>query len=218
MKNVPVLIFSFFAFLLVQPGFAQQNSGPNHIPAKKILVFGDSLVAGYNLPADQAFPAVLQNALKAKGLDVSVINAGVSGDTSTAGLARLDWALGDGADAVIVELGANDMLRGIDPSQTEQALDGILARLADKKLPVLLAGMRAAPGMGKIYESQFNEIYRRLAAKYGALLYPFFLEGVASQREYLLADGMHPNSKGVAEIVRRIIPDVLKLIERISKS
>lgn len=179
----------------------------------RIVALGDSLTAGFGLPEEHAFPAVLQRALRAAGHEkVTVVNAGVSGDTSTGGLARLEWALGDRADAVIVELGANDMLRGIDPAETEKALGEILSRLSAKKIPILLAGMIAAPGMGKAYEERFNAIYPRLAASHGAILYPFFLDGVANERRYLLNDGMHPNIEGVREIVRRILPKALELV------
>lgn len=203
---------SFAAFalfvMLALPALAQPK-------AVRILALGDSLTAGYGLAAEQSFTTVLQNALKAAGYaNVIVDNAGVSGDTSTGGLARLDWALGDGASAVIVELGANDMLRGINPAETEKALDAILATLSAKRIPVLLAGMIAAPGMGKEYEAQFNAIFPRLAEKYGTLLYPFFLDGVANERKYLLNDGMHPNREGVEEIVRRILPKVRELLAR----
>jgi acyl-CoA thioesterase-1 len=181
----------------------------------RIMALGDSLTAGYGLAADRSFTAVLQKSLKAAGYEnVIVENAGVSGDTATGGLARLDWALGDGINAAIVELGANDMLRGVDPAETEKALDQILAKLGQKKIPVLLAGMVAAPGMGKEYESRFNSIYPRLAEKHGAILYAFFLDGVANEKKYLLNDGMHPNNDGVEEIVRRILPKVRELIAR----
>jgi len=181
----------------------------------RIMALGDSLTAGYGLAGDRSFTAVLQKSLKAAGYEnVIVENAGVSGDTATGGLARLDWALGDGINAAIVELGANDMLRGVDPAETEKALDQILAKLGQKKIPVLLAGMVAAPGMGKEYESRFNSIYPRLAEKHGAILYAFFLDGVANEKKYLLNDGMHPNNDGVEEIVRRILPKVRELIAR----
>lgn len=181
----------------------------------RIMALGDSLTAGYGLAADRSFTAVLQKSLKAAGYEnVIVENAGVSGDTATGGLARLDWALGDGINAAIVELGANDMLRGVDPAETEKALDQILAKLGQKKIPVLLAGMVAAPGMGKEYESRFNSIYPRLAEKHGAIFYAFFLDGVANEKKYLLNDGMHPNNDGVEEIVRRILPKVRELIAR----
>ena len=205
-----LLAFAVVMTMLFTPAAAQTAT-------KRIVVLGDSLVAGFNLPADQAFPAVLQRELRARGHDIAVVNAGVSGDTSTGGLARLDWALADGADGVIVELGANDMLRGVDPVETEKALDSILAQLSRRKLPVLLAGMIAAPGMGKSFEERFNGIYGKLARKYDVLLYPFFLDGVTNERHMLLADGMHPNKQGVEEMVRRILPHVLKLIAQIQK-
>ncbi len=207
MRKFGLLMFCMFFGMI--PAQAQQ--------VKKILVLGDSLSAGYNLPADQAFPVVLQAALKKLGHDISVINGGVSGDTSSGGLARLEWALGDGADAVIVELGANDMLRGINPLETQKALNEILSKLAQMKLPVLIAGMIAAPGMGKQYEDQFNGLYPALAARYGALIYPFFLDGVANERSLLLNDGMHPNKQGVDEMVRRIMPKVIELVDRMGK-
>lgn len=181
-------------------------------PLLKLLVLGDSLSAGYNLPAEDAYPAQLGRLLKSQGLNVAVTNAGVSGDTATGGLARLEWSLGDGFDAVIVELGANDMLRGIDPAETEAALDAILSTLKSRNLPVLLAGMIAAPGMGQTYEARFNAIYPRLAEKHSVSLYPFFLEGVASQRELLLPDGMHPNKHGVAIMAQKSLPKVLELL------
>ena len=178
----------------------------------RILALGDSLTAGYGLGPDDGFTSQLERALKAAGLDVTVINAGVSGDTAEGGLARLDWALGGGADAAIVELGANDMLRGMDPANTRKALDAILAKLAEKKIPVLLAGMRAAPNLGADYVARFDGLYPDLAAKYGAILYPFFLDGVAAERGLLQADGLHPNTKGVALIVERMLPSVERLV------
>ncbi len=177
----------------------------------RILALGDSLTAGYGLGPEDGFTSQLERALKAKGLDVTIINAGVSGDTAEGGLARLDWALGDGADAAIVELGANDMLRGQNPALTRTALDAILTKLAAKKIPVLLAGMRAAPNLGADYGARFDAIYPDLAQKYGVLLYPFFLDGAAAEPELLQADGLHPNSKGVALIVARMLPFVERL-------
>ncbi len=178
----------------------------------RILALGDSLTAGYGLGPDDGFTSQLERALKAAGLDVTVINAGVSGDTAEGGLARLDWALGGGADAAIVELGANDMLRGMDPANTRKALDAILAKLSAEKIPVLLAGMRAAPNLGPDYGARFDGLYPDLAAKYGAILYPFFLDGVAAERGLLQPDGLHPNSKGVALIVARMLPSVQRLV------
>jgi len=179
-----------------------------------ILALGDSLTAGLGLEASEAFPARLEAALRAKGLDVRIVNGGVSGDTAAAGLARLDWALGDDVDGLIVELGANDALRGLDPGQTETALDAILEKAAGRKLPVLIAGMQAPPNLGPDYAAAFDTIYPRLAEKHGAMLYPFFLDGVAAEPSLNQADGIHPNGKGVDIIVGRIMPSVEGLIRR----
>jgi acyl-CoA thioesterase-1 len=175
----------------------------------RILALGDSLTAGYGLLPGQGFAPQLQKALSEKGIQAEVIDAGVSGDTTAGGLSRLDWALADNPDLVIVELGANDMLRGTDPAETRANLDAMLARLKATKARVLLAGMRAAPNLGADYAAAFESIYRDLAAKYDVPLYPFFLEGVAADPKLNQPDGMHPNEAGVAEIVRRILPHVL---------
>ena len=159
----------------------------------------------------------LEAALKARGHDVAVINAGVSGDTALDGLSRLDWALAEEVNAVIVELGANDALRGLPAAQAETAIDGVLAKLKGKNLPVLLAGMRAPPNLGPEYQSGFDTIYSRLAEKYGALLYPFFLDGVAADTALNQADGLHPNPAGVDIIVARMLPSVEALIGRTGK-
>ena len=180
-----------------------------------IVALGDSLTAGYQLPPGDAFPVKLQAALKARGLDVTVENAGVSGDTSTGGLERLDWAVGDGVDAVILELGANDALRGIDPAVTRRNLDEILARLKARGIAVLLTGMLAPPNMGPQFAAAFNPIFAELAAKHGVLFDPFFLEGVAAVRDLNLADGMHPNARGVDAIVARILPKVEELVAQV---
>lgn len=174
----------------------------------RIVGFGDSLMAGYGLQPGESFPDKLEAALKAKGHDVAMENAGVSGDTTSGGLARLDWSVPDGTKLVILELGANDMLRGVDPALTEANLDKMLAALKGRKIAVLLAGMRAAPNLGPDYQSRFDGIYPTLAAKYGVALYPFFLDGVAADRTYLLEDGMHPNAKGVDRMVERALPAV----------
>jgi acyl-CoA thioesterase-1 len=171
-----------------------------------ILALGDSLTAGLGLDPAASFPAKLEAALRAKGLDVTVINAGVSGDTASQGAARLDWALSDDVDAVIVELGANDALRGLAPAQAEAALKDILAKLAARKLPVLLAGMRAPPNLGSDYGQAFEAMYARLAADHGAALYPFFLDGVAADPKLNQADGLHPTPEGVDVIVARVLP------------
>lgn len=181
-----------------------------------ILVLGDSLTAGLGLDSSEAFPAKLEAALQARGHDVSIINAGVSGDTAAAGLARLDWALDASVDGVIVELGANDALRGLPPEQAEAALDEILTRLG--KMPVLVAGMQAPRNLGAGYAAAFDPMFARLAEKHGALHYPFFLEGVAADPALNQADGLHPNAKGVDIIVSRILPSVEKLIRKISES
>jgi len=177
-----------------------------------ILALGDSLTAGYGLDPQQAFPVKLEAALKAEGQDVRVLNAGVSGDTSAAALSRLDWALGDGADAAIVELGANDALRGLSPTQTEEALTAILSRLQSAKIPIVLAGMKAPRNLGADYDRKFDAIYPRLAAKYDVLFYPFFLEGVAADAKLNQPDGMHPNAAGVDKIVNGMLPIVKALI------
>jgi acyl-CoA thioesterase-1 len=188
---------------------------PAQAATMRIVALGDSLTAGYGLGPGQGFTDQLQTALKAKGYDVEIVNAGVSGDTAEGGLARLDWSLGDHADAVIVELGANDMLRGFDPAATQKALDTILTRVSERRLPVLLAGMRAAPNLGPDYAARFDRIYPDLASAHGAMLYPFFLDGVAGQADLLQPDGLHPDPAGVAIIVERILPAVERLIAEI---
>lgn len=179
-----------------------------------LLALGDSLAAGYGLPPSEGFTVKLEAALKAKGYDVTVINAGVAGDTAVDGASRLDWALTPDTTAVMVELGANDALRGLPVAQAEQALDQLLARLKEKKLPVLLVGMRAPPNLGADYQKAFDGMYPRLAAKYGVPLYPFFLEGVAAEQKLNQADGLHPNAQGVDHIVARILPHVEALLKK----
>jgi acyl-CoA thioesterase I len=174
----------------------------------KLVAFGDSLTAGYGLPQDAAFPVVLQQALRRDGYDVSVVNAGVSGDTAADGLARLDWSLNDRADGVILEFGANDMLRGLDPDHTRKVLDRVIAALRARHLKVLIAGMLATPSFGAEYQKDFDTIFPQLAAKYRAPLYPFFLKGVAGHPDLTLADGLHPNEAGVKTIVAEILPAV----------
>jgi acyl-CoA thioesterase-1 len=181
----------------------------------KIVAFGDSLIAGYRLPASAAFPAQLEQALRAKGHAVEVINAGVSGDTSSDGLARLDWSVPEGTDAVILELGANDMLRGIDPKVTFSALQAIIGRLKERRVDVLLCGMLAAPNLGPDYARAFNAIYPELAAANDLLFYPFFLDGIAADLALNQGDGLHPTAEGVAVIVSRILPKVEALLARV---
>jgi acyl-CoA thioesterase-1 len=180
----------------------------------KIVALGDSLTAGYGLPGSAAFPAKLAAALKAKGHAIEVVNAGVSGDTASGGLARLDWSVPDGTDAVIVELGANDMLRGADPDLTRRALDEIVRRLTERRIAVLLAGMRALPNLGSDFGHGFEAIYADLAAKYNVLLYPFFLDGVAGDARLNQRDGVHPLGPGVDVIVAGILPKVEELLTR----
>lgn len=180
----------------------------------KIVALGDSLTAGYGLPAKDGFVPRLQAALAADGIAAEVTNAGVSGNTAADGLARLDWSVPAGTDAVIVELGANDMLRGLKPQVTRTVLDTILSRLTARHIAVLLCGMRAAPNLGDAYDREFDRIYPELAAKYGVPLYPFFLDGVAANLKLTQADGMHPNAAGVDVIVKRILPNVKDLIAR----
>jgi acyl-CoA thioesterase-1 len=189
-------------------------AGPATAAQTTILAFGDSLTAGYGLGPADAFPARLEAALKARGHDVRVINAGVSGDTSAGGLARLDWSLADKPDLVLLELGSNDMLRGIEPASTEANLDAMLRKLTDAKVKVLLIGMYAARNLGPDYVTRFDAIYPRLAQKYGVALYPFFLDGVALDEKLNQGDGMHPNSAGVKVVVERIVPTVEKLLPK----
>ncbi len=180
----------------------------------KVVALGDSLSAGFGLPVEAAFPSKLAEALKAKAVAVTIVNAGVSGDTASGGLDRLDWSVPDGTDAVILELGANDALRGLDPGVTKSALDTILRRLADRRIPVLLAGMRSPRNMGPEYARAFDAIYPELASTHSVVFYPFFLDGVAADPRLNQADGLHPNVAGVDVIVARILPQVEELITR----
>jgi acyl-CoA thioesterase-1 len=182
----------------------------------KMVVLGDSLSAGLGLPAPAAFPARLQKALEAKGIAVDMINAGVSGDTSSGGRDRLDWSVPEGTEAVILELGANDALRGTDPAVTRAALSDILTRLKARKIAVLMCGMVAPPNYGSDYAARFNSIYPDLAKSFAVPLYPFFLEGVAANRKLNQADGLHPTAEGVDIIVNNILPTVQALVGAIS--
>jgi acyl-CoA thioesterase-1 len=183
-----------------------------------LVVLGDSLTAGYGLPPGTGFPAQLQAALRERGRDVTVVDAGVSGDTTAGALSRLDWSVGTDAQAVIVELGGNDALRGIDPARTRDNLDRIVAGLTERGLPVLVAGMRAPPNMGEAYAAAFDPLFAEIAAKYGAALYPFFLDGVAADPTLNQRDGIHPNEAGVDVIVERILPAVEQLLDRAGPS
>jgi acyl-CoA thioesterase-1 len=181
----------------------------------KMVVLGDSLSAGYGLPAGAAFPERLALALKAKGIDVAMTNAGVSGDTASGGFGRLDWSVPEGTEAVILELGANDALRGLDPALTKKALAATLDKLKQRHIAVLLAGMLAPRNMGADFVKSFDAIYPELAAKYQAILYPFFLDGVAGDAKLNQADGLHPTAAGVDVIVARIMPKVEELIAKV---
>jgi acyl-CoA thioesterase I len=189
------------------PAGAETPEG-HGVKPMKMVVLGDSLSAGFGLPGPAAFPARLQKALKSNGIDVDMINAGVSGDTSSGGRDRLDWSVPEGTEAVIVELGANDALRGIDPKITREALSDILTRLKARKIAVLLCGMLAPPNYGSDYAARFNTIYPDLSKSLGVPLYPFFLEGVASDAKLNQADGLHPTEEGVDVIVKNILPTV----------
>ena len=180
-----------------------------------IVAFGDSLTAGLGLPEKDSFPVQLERALRARGEQVKVVNAGVSGDTAAAGLARLDWAMPDDASAVIVELGANDALQGLDPAATKATLEKIITELKARGLTVLLAGMEAPRNLGKEYVDQFRALYADLASRYDLILYPFFLDGVALDDKYTQSDGLHPNADGVARIVNGILPKVEELLARV---
>jgi acyl-CoA thioesterase-1 len=181
----------------------------------RIVALGDSLTAGLGLPREAAFPARLEAALNAKGLAVAIANAGVSGDTASGGLARLDWSVPEGTEAVILELGANDALRGVDPTVTRAALDAILRRLGARRIAVLLAGMRAPPNMGSEYAAAFDAIFPELAAAHDVVFYPFFLDGVAAERVLNQPDGLHPTAAGVEVVVRRILPKAEELVARV---
>lgn len=189
--------------MTASPGFAAEAATPI-----KLVVLGDSLSAGLGLPANEAFPAKLQKALKDKGLDVDMTNAGVSGDTASGGRDRLDWSVAEGTEAVIVELGANDALRGIDPAVTRGALTEIVTRLKARGIAVMLCGMLAPPNYGSDYAAKFNVIYPDLAKQFGVALYPFYLDGVAADAKLNQADGIHPTAAGVDIIVGKMLPTV----------
>lgn len=171
-----------------------------------IVAFGDSLTAGYQLPPNEAFPAQLETLSKSKGLDVAITNAGVSGDTTADGVARLEWSIPDGTDGVILALGANDALRGLSPEESAKNLDAMLTRLDERKIPVVLTGILAPPNMGADYETRFNAIYAELAKKHGVALYPFLLDGVVLDSKLKLDDGMHPNGAGTKMMAEKFFP------------
>ena len=201
--------------LMAGTAFAQSPAAAMTKPIK-LVILGDSLSAGLGLSASSAFPERLQKSLEIKGITVDMINAGVSGDTSSGGRDRLDWSVPEGTQAVIVELGANDALRGTDPAVTRAALSDILTRLKARKIAVLLCGMVAPPNYGSDYSARFNAIYPDLAKSFGVPLYPFFLEGVAADARLNQADGMHPTADGVDVIVKNILPTVEAFLGTIS--
>ena len=209
-------LFAAALAVLMVPFMTASQAAPNG--PVKLVALGDSLTAGYRLPADAAFPTVLERLLKAKGEDVTVSNAGVSGDTATGGLDRVDWSVPDGTAGVILELGANDMLRGTDPKVTEGALSAIIERLKARGIPVLLAGMQAAPNLGPDYKARFDAIFPALAERYGLTLYPFFLDGIVGDRAQHLDDMIHPNRQGVETIAARMLPTVDSFLDRIRQA
>ncbi|MBR0782795.1 arylesterase [Bradyrhizobium iriomotense] len=198
--HIAVLMLAFMT--IANPAWADATK------PVKLVVLGDSLSAGLGLPAQEAFPQKLQKALQAKGIAVDMTNAGVSGDTTSGGRDRLDWSVPEGTEGVIIELGANDALRGIDPALTRTALTDIVQRLKARKIPVMLCGMLAPPNYGADYAARFNSIYPDLAKQFGVPLYPFFLEGVAADAKLNQADGIHPTAAGVDIIVGNIMPTV----------
>ena len=197
------------SLILLAPGTAlAQATAARQAKPVKMVVLGDSLSAGFGLSASSAFPMRLQKALQSNGIAVDMINAGVSGDTSSGGRDRLDWSVPEGTEAVIFQLGANDALRGVDPKVTRSALTDILTRLKARKIAVLLCGMVAPPNYGADYSARFNAIYPDIARQFGVPLYPFFLEGVAAEARLNQADGLHPTAEGVDVIVKNILPTV----------
>jgi acyl-CoA thioesterase I len=210
LARVQLLLALFVTFACVSmPSFVRADERP-----VQIVVLGDSLSAGLGLPVEAAFPARLAAALKAKGIAASVANAGVSGDTASGGLGRLDWSVPEGTEAVVLELGANDALRGLDPNVTKAALDTTLNKLKDRHIAVLLAGILAPRNMGPDYVRAFDAIYPALASTHSVVFYPFFLDGVATDAKLNQGDGLHPNAAGVDVIVARILPRVEELIVR----
>ena len=215
MWRFPTLLTMLVVAFVSQAAAQQAAPKANSV---KILAFGTSLTQGYGLPPGTEFPVQLQAALRTSGINATVTNAGVSGDTSADGLSRLDWALADKPDAIIIEHGSNDMLRGLPPEMTEKNLRAMLTKLKAAKVPVLLTGMGAQRNLGPEYVKKFDSIYPRLAKEYGVLFYPFILEGVAMKRELNQNDGMHPNPAGVKVIVNRILPLVKQLVTQVPTS
>jgi acyl-CoA thioesterase-1 len=211
---LPGVCVNAVAAILLQFWLSAAHAGTQPI---RILAFGASITAGYGLDAADSLPVQLEAALRAHGVDASVVNSGVSGDTSAGGLARLDWALADNPDLVILDLGGNDALRAIDPKTTEANLDAIVARLKAEKRGVLIAGMLAPPNLGADYAAAFNAVFPAVAARYDVMLYPFLLDGVVADPALNQADGIHPNAAGVKAIVERMLPYVLQAIQRLDR-
>jgi acyl-CoA thioesterase-1 len=211
---VQSLCAALLCFLVFPVASMAQTSAQTSVPSRalKLVALGDSLTAGYNLPASAAFPPALEQALRQKGIAVEIVNAGVSGDTVQGGLERLDWSVADGTDGVILELGANDALRGLDPATTRKGLEAIITRLKARGIPVLLAGMYAPRNLGADYATRFDAIYPELAKSHGLVLYPFFLEGIAGDRALNQPDLLHPTAEGVRVIVRNILPTVERFL------
>ncbi|MEM9331533.1 MAG: arylesterase [Pseudomonadota bacterium] len=212
MKIKPMIYYSLFilGIVLLQIGQAQAAC-----EGKRMVVLGDSLVAGYGLAPGQGFPEQLSSKLQNLGVSMEVVNAGVSGDTSSGGLSRLDWSIGEDADIVVVELGANDALRGIPVEVTRENIESIIVRLKEKGSEVILAGMLAPPNMGPQYGEAFNRIYPDLAEQHSVTLYPFFLEGVAAEPSLNLEDGIHPNTDGIKIMVEGFLPVVKQVLAKV---
>lgn len=208
-RAVALVFAAILALVLLQSAEAQ---------TPRIVVLGDSLVAGYQLPPGEGFPAQLQKSLDRRNIDVQIISAGVSGDTTTGGLARIDWSVPDGIDGVILELGANDAMRGVPVERARQNLDDMLKIFDRRRIAVLLVGMRAPPNMGEDYQQAFDAIYPALARKYEVVFYPFFLDGVAADPSLNLADGIHPNEAGIAIMIEKFMPYAERFIAGISKA
>lgn len=212
------LLLSVFLTMISTIAQSSETQDENLANAPKIVVLGDSLVAGYQLPTGSGYPEQLQEALTLEGVEAKIIGAGVSGDTTSGGLSRLNWSVPDDTAGVILELGANDALRGLPPEKTRENLDAIIKGLLERDIQVLVVGMLAPPNMGQDYAMAFNPIYAELAGQYDLMLYPFFLDGVMAQPGMTLKDRMHPNEKGVEEMVKRSLPTVIRFIENMRPS
>jgi acyl-CoA thioesterase-1 len=205
------------ALLAATAGLAAISAGARAAAPLRLVALGDSLTAGLGLPLEASFPALSQRALSEKGLAITIANAGVSGDTAEDGLARLDWSVPQGTQGVILELGANNALRGMDPKRCEAALDQIIGKLKERGVEVLLCGMYAPRNLGTEYTSVFDAMFPRLSDKYGLILYPFFLDGVAGDQALTQPDGLHPNAEGVRVIVTRILPTLEQFAARLAR-